>query len=88
MQSLSLTHTLAHSRFPSASPRSYSAGDQAQVFWGAGIRDQAQLKALIDTLIAAGMPTLDVSKMEAAQLHLRWVPGPLWEPRWALVTQK
>lgn len=50
----------------------YNAGDQAQVLWGAGIRDQTQLSALVSSLNAEGMPTVDISRMEAAQLHLRW----------------
>lgn len=53
----------------------YSAGSDAQIFWGAGITDQSELTAIIKALESAGMPTLDVSKMEAAQLHLRHLVG-------------
>lgn len=53
----------------------FSAGSEAQIFWGAGIRDQSELGSMINALEAAGMPTQDVSKMEAAQLHLRHLVG-------------
>ena len=43
--------------------------------WGAGIRDQAELGSLVDRLNGANMPTMDISKMESAQLHLRHLVG-------------
>ncbi|KAG1655821.1 hypothetical protein FOA52_008384 [Chlamydomonas sp. UWO 241] len=53
----------------------FNAGESAQVLWGAGIQDSAQLASLIKELNSANMPTVDVSKMEAAQLHLRHLVG-------------
>ena len=58
-----------------ASNHRYSAADQAQILWGAGIRDQAELGSLVDRLNGANMPTMDISKMESAQLHLRHLVG-------------
>ncbi|GAX79219.1 hypothetical protein CEUSTIGMA_g6659.t1 [Chlamydomonas eustigma] len=53
----------------------YSATDAAQVLWGAGIRDQAELSTLVNKLNDADMPTVDISGMESAQLHLRHLVG-------------
>ena len=84
----SFIDTIMQSVIPSASPSEssegiqvtefkyrYSAGSDAQILWGAGIREQSELTSIISALEAAGMPTMDVSKMEAAQLHLRHLVG-------------
>ncbi|MEW5313236.1 MAG: hypothetical protein WDW38_004821 [Sanguina aurantia] len=49
----------------------YSVGGSAQVLWGAGISSPGQLTALLKRLHQADMPTVDISGMEVAQLHLR-----------------
>ena len=56
-------------------PCRYSAIDQAHVLWGAGIKEQSDLVSLLDRLNAANMPTIDISTMESAQLHLRHLVG-------------
>lgn len=53
----------------------FNAGESAQILWGAGIQDANQLASLIKELNSASMPTVDVSKMESAQLHLRHLVG-------------
>jgi len=53
----------------------YSAGEPAQVLWGAGIKSPAELTTLLDRMNAGGMPTEDISSLEVAQLHLRHLVG-------------
>ncbi|MEW5298896.1 MAG: hypothetical protein WDW36_001969 [Sanguina aurantia] len=53
----------------------YSVGGSAQVLWGAGISSPGQLTALLKRLHQADMPTVDISGMEVAQLHLRHLVG-------------
>lgn len=53
----------------------YSAGPSAHVLWSAGIREPAERHQLLGRLRSAGMTTVDVSGMEAAQVHLRHLVG-------------
>uniref|UniRef100_A0A7S3QRM5 Threonine dehydratase n=1 Tax=Dunaliella tertiolecta TaxID=3047 RepID=A0A7S3QRM5_DUNTE len=53
----------------------YSAGNTANVLWGAGIKVPEDLTGLLDRLNAASMPTVDISRLEVAQLHLRHLVG-------------
>lgn len=53
----------------------YSAGEQAAILWGVGLKSPAQLGELVARLNAGGMPTSDVSNIEVAQLHLRHLVG-------------
>ncbi|KAK9824814.1 hypothetical protein WJX81_000970 [Elliptochloris bilobata] len=53
----------------------YSAGSEAHILWGAGLRAPGQAAELQARLEAAGLPTLDVSAVEAAQVHLRHLVG-------------
>ena len=48
--------------------RRYSAAAEAHILWGLGIRDRAEVAQLAERLQAAGMPTLDISGIEAAQV--------------------
>jgi threonine dehydratase len=41
----------------------FSAGEAAQVLWGAGIRSPEQLTALLSRMNAAGFSTVDISKV-------------------------
>ena len=52
-----------------------AAGGPAHVLWGAGVRGPDELAAVITRLADAGMPTLDLSGVEAAQVHLRHLVG-------------
>ena len=47
----------------------YSAGSEAHILWGAGLRAPGQAAELQARLEAAGLPTLDVSAVEAAQVR-------------------
>ncbi|KAK9829226.1 hypothetical protein WJX72_004603 [[Myrmecia] bisecta] len=53
----------------------YSAGQEAHVLYSVGIRQQAELSALIQRLGAKNFSTLDISAIEAAQVHLRHLVG-------------
>eukprot|EP00884_Botryococcus_braunii_P017652 jgi/Botrbrau1/4570/Bobra.60_2s0056.1 len=53
----------------------YSAGEVAHVLWGLGYQHPAELEGLLERLNGAGMPTLDLSSHEPAQLHLRYLVG-------------
>ncbi|EFJ50298.1 hypothetical protein VOLCADRAFT_88765 [Volvox carteri f. nagariensis] len=53
----------------------YSAGSEAQVLWGVGIRSSDQLSALLERLKGAKMNSTDISELEVAQVHLRHLAG-------------
>lgn len=53
----------------------YSAGATASILWSAGVTDKAAAVGLIQRLNAADMPTLDISDIDAAQVHLRHLVG-------------
>lgn len=53
----------------------FSAGQTASILWSAGVSDKAAAAALVGRLNAAGMPTLDISDIDAAQVHLRHLVG-------------
>lgn len=53
----------------------FSAGPQAHVLWSAATADVAELSSLVVRLNGAGMTTLDISGLEAAQVHLRHLVG-------------
>lgn len=53
----------------------YSAGALASILWSAGVKDKSEVGQVISGLEAAGMPTLDISNMEAARIHLRHLVG-------------
>jgi len=67
--------TLSHGRAPAAGGR-YSAGSEAHILWGAGLRAPGQAAELRARLEAAGLPTLDVSAVEAAQVRGAQGPAP------------
>lgn len=46
----------------------YSAGASANILWSAGVRVRSEVAAAIARLQAAGMPTMDISNMESAQV--------------------
>ena len=46
----------------------YSAGSEAHILWGVGIRNQTVALDICTRLNACGMPTLDISRIEAAQV--------------------
>lgn len=46
----------------------YSAGSLASILWSAGVKDKSEVGEVIGRLEAAGMPTLDISGMEAARV--------------------
>lgn len=46
----------------------YSAGDQAHILFSVGIKDATELSSLIQRLNDKGMPTQDLSGIEAAQV--------------------
>lgn len=46
----------------------YSAGAQANILWSAGVKDKSEVGQVISRLEAAGMPTLDISGMDAARV--------------------
>jgi threonine dehydratase len=54
---------------PHPSPQS------ANILWSAGVPDKAASQALVTRLNAAGLPTLDISDIDAAQVHLRHLVG-------------
>jgi threonine dehydratase len=47
----------------------YSAGQAANILWSAGVEDRAAGDSLVARLNAAGMPTLDISDIDAAQVR-------------------
>lgn len=47
----------------------------AHVLWGAAAPDAAAAAALVPRLDAAGFPTIDLSSVDAAQVHLRHLVG-------------
>ena len=49
--------------------RRYSAGSEAHILWGAGLRAPGEAAELQARLEAAGLPTMDVSAVEAAQVQ-------------------
>ena len=49
--------------------RRYSAGTEAHILWGAGLRAPGEAAELQARLEAAGLPTMDVSAVEAAQVR-------------------
>lgn len=53
----------------------YSAGQTASILWSAGVPDKKAAGALVARLNAAGMPTLDISDIDSAQVHLRHLVG-------------
>ncbi|KAF8072663.1 TD1 [Scenedesmus sp. PABB004] len=53
----------------------YSAGSSANILWSVGVRDKAEIGEIIARLADADMPTLDISHMESAQIHLRHLVG-------------
>lgn len=53
----------------------YSAGSLANILWSAGVKDKSEVGEVIGRLEAAGMPTLDISGMDAARIHLRHLVG-------------
>ncbi|KAI8464153.1 MAG: threonine dehydratase I [Monoraphidium minutum] len=53
----------------------YSAGQLANILWSAGVPDKAAGAGLVARLNAAGMPTEDISGIDAAQVHLRHLVG-------------
>jgi hypothetical protein len=50
----------------------YSAGAQANILWSAGVKDKSEVGQVISRLEAAGMPTLDISGMDAARVRAGW----------------
>jgi hypothetical protein len=58
----------------------YSAAPEAHILWGLGIRDRAEVSQLAERLRAAGMPTLDISGIEAAQVLPSSLPAALQNP--------
>ncbi|BDA45868.1 Threonine dehydratase [Coccomyxa sp. Obi] len=53
----------------------FSAGDEAHILWGLGIRSPSEVTDLVERLNASSMPTIDISGIEAAQVHLRHLVG-------------
>ena len=53
----------------------FSAGQSANILWSAGVSDKQAATALVARLNGAGMPTLDISDIDAAQVHLRHLVG-------------
>lgn len=53
----------------------YAASTEAHVLFSVGIRSSRDLAELLDRLNGAGMSTMDLSKIEAAQVHLRHMVG-------------
>lgn len=53
----------------------YSAGALASILWSAGVKDKSEVGQVISGLEAAGMPTLDISNMEAARVRARTSSG-------------
>ena len=49
----------------------FSAASEAHILWGVGIRERGEVAALMERLSAAGLPTLDISGIEAAQARAR-----------------
>ena len=47
----------------------YSAGASASILWSAGVKTKGEVAAVMSRLEAAGMPTLDISNMEAARVR-------------------
>lgn len=47
----------------------YSAGAHANILWSAGVRDRSEVTEVMDRLQAAGMPTMDISDMDAARVR-------------------
>ena len=53
----------------------YADPDQAHVFVGVQIHEEAEVRRLIRTLRAQGYPTLDMTDNEMAKLHIRHLVG-------------
>eukprot|EP00882_Tetradesmus_deserticola_P009548 GHRQ01010082.1.p1 GENE.GHRQ01010082.1~~GHRQ01010082.1.p1 ORF type:complete len:591 (+),score=253.76 GHRQ01010082.1:116-1888(+) len=53
----------------------FSAGASANILWSAGVRDRSEVTQAIERLQAAGMPTIDISGMDSARIHLRHLVG-------------
>jgi hypothetical protein len=66
-----LCHGVSH---PAAAFR-YSAGSLANILWSAGVKDKSEVGEVIGRLEAAGMPTLDISGMDAARVSGGWGCG-------------
>lgn len=47
----------------------YSAASEAHVLWGLGIRHPSEVAKMEQRLSTAGFPTIDISGIEAAQVH-------------------
>lgn len=47
----------------------YSAGAQANILWSAGVKDKGEVGQVLSRLEEAGMPTLDISGMDAARVR-------------------
>lgn len=56
----------------------YSAGAHANILWSAGVRERSEVTEVMDRLQAAGMPTLDISDMEAARVSNKGGKGKGW----------
>jgi threonine dehydratase len=53
----------------------FSAGASANILWSAGVSDKAAATSLVARLNEAGLATLDISDIDAAQVHLRHLVG-------------
>lgn len=47
----------------------FSAGNEAHILWGLGIRSPSEVTDLVERLNASSMPTIDISGIEAAQVR-------------------
>ncbi len=53
----------------------YEDAEQAHIFVGLSIQNPAESASLVQTLIAEGLPTIDLTHNELAKLHLRHLVG-------------
>ncbi|MFA6178020.1 MAG: threonine ammonia-lyase, biosynthetic [Candidatus Methylopumilus sp.] len=53
----------------------FSDPERAHIFVGLAVQDPAESTQLVNTLIAQGLPALDLSNNEVAKLHLRHLVG-------------
>ena len=53
----------------------YKSETEAHVFVGIGVRNRAEVGKLVETLVAKGYPTLDLTDDELAKLHVRHMVG-------------
>ena len=54
----------------------FAAGQTAHILWSAQIRQQQDAQAMVQRLHDGGMPTLDISGIEAAQARPQSAPAP------------